>query len=687
MSLLDRFRKASKPIAPARADKAPAGFSEAELLARAEEWNRAADVYWRDVMSEPSARRHVLNKPFASVVDTPAMLYRLGLLLAELRLGLGHTVLDFGAGSCWLASCLNRLGCRTIAVDVSPAALEVGKELFRVDPRHRPELGPRFLAYDGHRLPLPDASVDRIACFDAFHHIPNQDEVLREFRRVLRPGGRAVLAEPGEGHSHSELSAFEADRCGVLENELDVSDLDRRARAAGFTTVTLKPYPGPDAIGLPAADYVRLMDGDPEPFPMAVLQRSLRDFFLVTLSSGDDALDSRRPGHLHARIGREGSEDLAGSPGERLRIPLRVKNEGDTLWLHAQDEAGGYVMLSGNLIDAVGHRVRPGFFRAPLPRDVAPGEEVSLVAEAPLPQEAGRYAIELDLVDEHVMWFSQAGSPTLRVPVTVVGTGAPMDALRARLEPKAAGPLRALPGTTLRAAVRARNVGSVAWPHALEPRPNTVSLAGHLSDASGRTYERDALHQSLPRDVPPGDEVDIALALRAPTEPGMYRLKLDLVMEHVCWFEQRGSTPLELEVEVVAGVPDSRNPGVLRATLELLHPRGPTRARPGARVSVRVRATNIGNTLWLHAAARGQVNLGAHLLDAERRSLAADHARAALTRDVGPDETIEAECVVEAPTKPGRYAVELDLVCEEITWFGTVGSPTVGFDLDVDPSS
>src|SRR5712664_1077271 len=196
-------------------------LTEAELLARADAFNRAAEVYWKDVLAEPSARRHVLNKPFGNVTDAPGMIYRLGLLLSELRLGLGQTVLDFGAGSGWLSSCLNRLGCQTIAVDVSPTALELGRELFRLDPRHRPELEPRFLPYDGHRLPLPDASVDRIACFDAFHHVPNQDEVLGEFERVLRPGGRAVLAEPGEGHSHSELSAFETDRCGVLENELD----------------------------------------------------------------------------------------------------------------------------------------------------------------------------------------------------------------------------------------------------------------------------------------------------------------------------------------------------------------------------------------------------------------------------------------------------------------------------------
>ena len=172
--LRGRLRRGLKP--PSHHHHA---FSEEELLARAEEFNRNAEVHWRAIAGETAGRSHVLNKPLSTVQDTGPILYRLGLVLTELHLGIGHTVLDFAAGSCWLSSYLNRLRCRTVAVDVSPTALELGKELFRLDPRHRPELEPRFLPYDGHRLPVPDESVDRVVCFDAFHHVPNQDEVLR----------------------------------------------------------------------------------------------------------------------------------------------------------------------------------------------------------------------------------------------------------------------------------------------------------------------------------------------------------------------------------------------------------------------------------------------------------------------------------------------------------------------------
>jgi SAM-dependent methyltransferase len=671
-------------VAPPRGAAAPA-LSEAEVLRRTEEWNRAADVYWKDVLAESSARRHVLNKPFASVVDTPAMLYRLGLAFSELRLGLGHTVLDFGAGSCWLSSCLNRLGCRTIAVDVSPAALELGRELFRLDPRHRAELEPRFLPYDGHRLPLPAESVDRIACFDAFHHVPNPEELLGEFHRVLRGGGRAVLAEPGEGHSHSELSAFETDRCGVLETELDVAVLEERALRAGFTAVRLKPYPDPDSISLGAGEYVRLMEGEGTLFPLATLVRSLRNFFLVTLHKGEEVLDSRNPGRLRASLELLSEGALRGEAGALLPLRVRLRNEGDTLWRHEIDAAGGYVMLSGHLLDGEGRMVRHGFFRSPLPRDVAPEESVDVVAELPLPAEGGRHWIRLDLVDENVMWFSQAGSRCLELDLYVEG-GASPDSLRARLE--AEGPLRGAPGTKVRFPIHLSNEGVETWLHAPEPRPGTVSLAGHVMDAEGRVHTRDLMHQPLPHDVAPGRSVEMTAEMRVPLEPGAYRLKLDLVKEHVCWFEQRGSPPLSIALEVTADLPDSANPGLLRATLEMLEPTGPVRARPGSLVPVRVRATNIGNTLWRHGAGDvGQVMLGAHLLDGQRRLLVLDHARTPLARDLAPLDTIEIESSPAAPGEPGRYLIEIDLVAEGIAWFGALGSPTVGFELVVEAPS
>jgi SAM-dependent methyltransferase len=45
-------------------------------------------------------------------------------------------------------------------------------------------------------LPLPDGSVDAIVCIDAICHLPDRPAVFRDWARLLRPGGRLVLADP-----------------------------------------------------------------------------------------------------------------------------------------------------------------------------------------------------------------------------------------------------------------------------------------------------------------------------------------------------------------------------------------------------------------------------------------------------------------------------------------------------------
>src|SRR5688572_1333200 len=97
-----------------RADSASreTGYTHQEIAS----FNRAAEMYFQRVARDNLP--FLLNKPLSGIAYPPILLYRFSVLLASLDLGL-HTVLDFGAGSCWVSSMLNRMGCRTIAVDVS----------------------------------------------------------------------------------------------------------------------------------------------------------------------------------------------------------------------------------------------------------------------------------------------------------------------------------------------------------------------------------------------------------------------------------------------------------------------------------------------------------------------------------------------------------------------------------------
>ncbi len=101
-------------------------------------------------------------------------------------------------------------------------------------------------------------------------------------------------------------------------------------------------------------------------------------------------------------------------------------------------------------------------------------------------------------------------------------------------------------GSVVQLDVRVRNTSSAAW---LADR--FVNLGNHWRDANGGMLRNDDGRASLTGTTEPGAEVDLTLEMQAPDEPGPYRLELDLVIEGVAWFADRGSPTTTIDVRVV----------------------------------------------------------------------------------------------------------------------------------------
>jgi ubiquinone/menaquinone biosynthesis C-methylase UbiE len=390
-----------------------------DLIARTsiEELNRTAEEYFSSLKDW----EHHLAKPFAKPDEAPPILINVATMLQGLRLTPGITVLEFGAGTGWLSRFLTQLGCRVVLLDVSATALRIARELYERQPpigdRHAPEL----LHFDGRRIDLPDASVERIICFDAFHHAPNPDDVLREFGRVLKPGGIAAFAEPGPRHSRTPLSQFEMRTYGVIENDIDIHAIWRTARMCGFRDLKLAVFHTPP-FHVSLDDYEDLLAGGPTASRWVAATRdflrSVRSFFLF--KEGSERLDSRSATGLASEV----TAIIVTTPvveGQPIVVEATVTNRGDAIWLPS-NAGPGAVAVGAHLHDDSGKLITFDLHWERLtdpPREIAPGETATVRMSLPA-QTAGRYLLEIDCVSAGVAWFAQLGSQPARLTVDVI---------------------------------------------------------------------------------------------------------------------------------------------------------------------------------------------------------------------------------------------------------------------------
>lgn len=145
------------------------------------------------------------------------------------RYDLVNTVLSFGADARW-----RRRAARTAAPGVEGTALDVAcgsgrltAELRRQAPRGfvagldfsgrmldvaaSEAPGPGYVRGDGLALPFTDGSFDAVTIAFGLRNLTDPVRGLREMRRVLRPGGRAVVLEfvrPGRGPIGAAYRAY-----------------------------------------------------------------------------------------------------------------------------------------------------------------------------------------------------------------------------------------------------------------------------------------------------------------------------------------------------------------------------------------------------------------------------------------------------------------------------------------------
>lgn len=172
----------------------------------------AATPVWTDdrlaVPHEQGDKAQRVNAMFAAIADSYDLNNRVHSLgrdqawrrkavrLAKVRAGQDHVV-DVACGTGDLTFAFADANpASVLGIDFTPRMLEIARVKDR--DRSRPDGEgpvPEFRVGDAMDLQLPDASADIVSIAFGIRNVSEPAQALREFRRILRPGGRLVILE------------------------------------------------------------------------------------------------------------------------------------------------------------------------------------------------------------------------------------------------------------------------------------------------------------------------------------------------------------------------------------------------------------------------------------------------------------------------------------------------------------
>lgn len=153
----------------------------------------------------------------------------------------GALVVDAGCGPGTFVDDLTKKGFRVLGTDIAPTMIEECRGRFADRPQATFDVSP------ADKIPLQDTEASAVTAMGLLEYLNDEPSVLREFRRVLKPGGVAVLTYPHKGSptriwnrlTHTlikpVLRAIRGPKTtGVKHREYELGPTLQQVRDAGF---------------------------------------------------------------------------------------------------------------------------------------------------------------------------------------------------------------------------------------------------------------------------------------------------------------------------------------------------------------------------------------------------------------------------------------------------------------------
>ncbi|GDY22131.1 hypothetical protein LBMAG56_34780 [Verrucomicrobiota bacterium] len=322
---------------------------------------------------------------------------------------------------------------------------------------------------------------------------------------------------------------------------------------------------------------------------------------------------------------------IAMNPGQIYIASITMANVGSAAWTADRRFRLGAQNPANNLTWDIN--------RVGLPGNIPAGGNATFDFQVTAPAAPGAYNFQWQMVlDDDGAGFFGGRSSNL-----VVIVGAPGDNAQFIQQNV---PLTLTQGQSFTAVITLRNNGGSTWTTDGGYQLGSQSPADNLTWGFNRT--------DLPAAVPPGQSVDFSFQLTAPTEPGTYDFQWQMVRTVTGFF---GQPAAKLAITVAPLVPPTNNAGFIAQTV-------PGTMSPGTVYPVSITMTNTGTTTWT---AEELYRLASqNPLD----NLAWGLNRVVLPASVPPGGTAQFDFNVTAPTTPGVYQFQWQMVQEGKAIFG-----------------
>ncbi len=155
----------------------------------------------------------------------------------RMELGPEDRILELGCGEGWACRLMAHRagpGCSVVGIDISDEMIGRARD------KSRSQANVSFHCGSAEKIPCADGYFTKVVSIEAFYYFERQDEVLRELRRVVKPGGQIYLLMCLYRDDPKGESWFED--VGLPVHNRSVSEYEAMLKQAGWVGIDAEVF-------------------------------------------------------------------------------------------------------------------------------------------------------------------------------------------------------------------------------------------------------------------------------------------------------------------------------------------------------------------------------------------------------------------------------------------------------------